>query len=81
MFDTTPDACHREQMSQIIRYVDVDFVTKHVEVRESLLGFVQVYFIDANLLWILLIIHTSAREPLPVAHPNVTTMLLSCLAI
>jgi len=66
MFDTTPDASHREQMSQIIRYVDVDFVTKNVEVRESFLGFIQVHSKDAKSI-VDLITHTLERDMLPLA--------------
>jgi len=66
MFDTTPDASHREQMSQIIRYVDVDFVTKNVEVRESFLGFIKVYSKDAKSI-VDLITHTLERNMLPLA--------------
>ena len=40
MFKTTPDASHRDQMSQIIRHVDVDFVTTNVEVQESFSGLI-----------------------------------------
>ncbi len=28
MFDTTPDHAHREQMSEIVRYVDINFDKK-----------------------------------------------------
>jgi len=64
MFDTTPDARRREQMSQIIRYVDVDFVTKNVEVRESF--FIQVHSKDAKSI-VDLITHTLERDMLPLA--------------
>jgi len=66
MFDTTPDASHCEQMSQIIRYVDVDFVTKNVEVRESFLRFIQVHSKDAKSI-AELITHTLERDMLPLA--------------
>ncbi|CAN8026749.1 unnamed protein product [Ixodes persulcatus] len=35
MFDTTPDQAHREQMSEVVRYVDVDFDKKSVKVRKK----------------------------------------------
>uniref|UniRef100_A0A0L8IEX9 Uncharacterized protein n=1 Tax=Octopus bimaculoides TaxID=37653 RepID=A0A0L8IEX9_OCTBM len=41
MFDTTPDRIHREQISQVVRYVEVDFEKKCVWVRETFLGFIQ----------------------------------------
>jgi len=37
MFDSTPDASHQDQLSQIIRYVYIE--NEKVEVRESFLGF------------------------------------------
>ncbi|GBP92612.1 Zinc finger MYM-type protein 1 [Eumeta japonica] len=39
MFDSTPDQAHHEQMSEVVRYVEVDFERKSVRVRESFLGF------------------------------------------
>ena len=42
MFDSTPDQAHREQMSEVVRYVEVDFERKSVRVRESFLGFIQI---------------------------------------
>lgn len=30
MFDSTPDQAHREQMSEVVRYVEVDFEKKTV---------------------------------------------------
>ena len=47
LLDTTPDVGHREQMSQIIRYVDVDFVNKKIEVKESFIGFINIHAKDA----------------------------------
>ena len=38
MLDSTPDQAHREQMSEVLRYVEVDFERKKVRVRESFLG-------------------------------------------
>jgi len=29
LYDSTPDLAHREQMSQVIRFVDVDFEKKN----------------------------------------------------
>lgn len=44
MFDTTPDLAHREQMSEIIRYVVISKSPKsEVKVKESFLGFVEVH--------------------------------------
>jgi hypothetical protein len=48
MFDSTPDQAHREQMSEVVRYVDVDFDRKEVCVKESFLGFIQVSQKDAQ---------------------------------
>jgi hypothetical protein len=41
MFDSTPDAAHHEQMSETIKYVDINFEGKTVVVTESFLGFIQ----------------------------------------
>ncbi|KAJ7335719.1 hypothetical protein JRQ81_013660, partial [Phrynocephalus forsythii] len=43
MFDSTPDAAHQEQMSETIRYVDINFEGKTVVVKESFLGFIQTH--------------------------------------
>ncbi|KAL3179499.1 hypothetical protein MRX96_007750 [Rhipicephalus microplus] len=48
MFDTTPDQAHREQMSEVVRYVEVDFDKKSVYVQESFLGFIHVKNKDAE---------------------------------
>lgn len=48
MFDSTPDQAHREQMSEVVRYVEVDFERKTVRVRESFLGFIQISQKDAE---------------------------------
>ncbi|XP_029636843.1 uncharacterized protein LOC115212143 [Octopus sinensis] len=48
MFDTTPDRAHHEQISQVVRYVEVDFERKCVRVRESFLGFIQAGEKDAE---------------------------------
>ena len=37
LLDSTPDLGHREQLSQVIRFVDVDFQTKKVTIKESFL--------------------------------------------
>lgn len=42
MFDSTPDQAYREQLSEVVRYVDVDFEKKTVRVIESFLGFIQI---------------------------------------
>lgn len=47
LFDSTPDLGHREQMSEVIRYVDVDFVTRKVEIKESFIGFIEIHGKDA----------------------------------
>ena len=47
LLDSTPDLGHREQLSQVIRFVDVDFQTKKVTIKESFLGFVQIHSKDA----------------------------------
>lgn len=47
MLDSTPDAAHREQMSEIIRYVEINYKEKTVCVKESFLGFIQVHQKDA----------------------------------
>ena len=40
-FDSTPDKAHLEQMSEIVRYVDINFEKKTVQIKESFLGFIQ----------------------------------------
>ncbi|XP_077263727.1 zinc finger MYM-type protein 1-like [Temnothorax americanus] len=42
IFDSTPDQAHREQMSEVVRYVEVDFERKTVRIRESFLGFIHI---------------------------------------
>lgn len=42
MVDTTPDKSHEEQMSQILRYVTVDFETASFQVKESFIDFVPI---------------------------------------
>jgi len=46
LVDATPDLGHREQLSRVIRYVDVDFINKKVVIREARFGFVEVYAKD-----------------------------------
>ena len=41
-FDSTSDLVHREQMSEVVRYMEVDFERKTVRVRESFLGYIQI---------------------------------------
>ena len=48
IFDSTPDQMHREQVSQVIRYVDVDFDKKTVCVKYVFLGFLQLHQKDAG---------------------------------
>ena len=47
LYDSTPDVVHCEQMSQVIRFVDVDFESKDVKIRESFLGFISLRSKDA----------------------------------
>lgn len=48
MFDSTPDQAHREQLSETVRYVEVDFEKKTICVRESFLGFILINKKDAE---------------------------------
>ncbi|KAG1687021.1 Zinc finger MYM-type protein 1 [Nymphon striatum] len=47
LLDSTPDLGHREQLSQVIRFVDVDFQTKKVAIKESFLGYIEIHSKDA----------------------------------
>ena len=47
LLDSTPDLGHREQLSQIIRFVDVNFQTKQVTIKESFLGCIEIHSKDA----------------------------------
>jgi hypothetical protein len=47
LYDLTPDVAHREQMSQVIRFVDFATDSKDVKIRESFLGFIQLHSKDA----------------------------------
>ncbi|KMQ89322.1 zinc finger mym-type protein 1-like protein [Lasius niger] len=42
MFDSTPDQAHREQMSEVVRYVEIDFEKKTLRVKEYFLCFIQI---------------------------------------
>ena len=48
MFGSTPDQAHREQFSEVVRYVKVDFEKKTVPVKESFLGYIQISQKDAE---------------------------------
>ena len=50
MLDSTPDISHSEQMSQVIRYVDVDSINKKVSIKESFLGFIDIHAKKAALI-------------------------------
>lgn len=41
IFDTTPDLANRDQMSHVIRYVNIE--DDKVEIRESFLGFFEIH--------------------------------------
>ena len=43
IFDSTTDQAHREQVIEVVRYVDIDFDKKTVCVNESFLGFLQLH--------------------------------------
>ena len=47
LLDSTPDLGHREQLSEVIRFVDVNFETKEVKIRESFLGVIHLHAKDA----------------------------------
>lgn len=47
LFDSTPDISHREQMSQVVTYVAVDFINKKVSIKEFFLGFIGIHAKDA----------------------------------
>ena len=48
LFDTTPDMAKREEMSQVMRYVHIDYEIKIVCVKETFLEFTEVYKKDAG---------------------------------
>ena len=43
MFDTTPDVSHNEQMSQVLRFVDVDNETKTAVIKEVFIDFIEIH--------------------------------------
>ena len=47
MLDSTPDLAHPEQLSQVIRYVNVDYKKKKVQVKETFVDFLQLKEKDA----------------------------------
>ena len=44
IFDSTLDQAHREQVSEVVRYFDIDFDKKTGYVKESFLGFLQLHY-------------------------------------
>ncbi|XP_048344871.1 uncharacterized protein LOC125428571 isoform X2 [Sphaerodactylus townsendi] len=48
MFDSTPDLAHSDQMSEVVRYVEIDAESRKVRVRESFLGFIWIHKKDAE---------------------------------
>ena len=47
IFDSTPDLAHHEQLAQVIRFVDINYETRKVEVKESFIDFIQIKEKDA----------------------------------
>ena len=47
LLDSTSDPGHREQLSEVIIFVDIDFVTKNVVIRESFFGYIEIHAKDA----------------------------------
>ena len=47
LFDSTPDVSHTEQLSQVIRYVRINFETGAVSVRETFIDFLELTQKDA----------------------------------
>ena len=43
LYDSTPDVSHREELSQIIRYVEKDNETKTIEVKERFINFIEIH--------------------------------------
>ena len=43
MFGTTPDVSHNEQMSQVLRFVDVDNETKTAVIKEVFIDFIEIH--------------------------------------
>ena len=50
LLDSTPDLGHREQLSEVIRFVDIDFESKKVTIKESFLGYIEIHAKDASTL-------------------------------
>ena len=48
MFHSTPDLAYHEQLSEVVRCIDIDFVNKTVKVKKSFLGFNQISRKDAE---------------------------------
>jgi len=66
IFDSTPDAQHREQLSEIIRYMEIDLENNNVEIKESFLGYLELKAKDAEALETVLI-ETLQVDNLPIA--------------
>ena len=47
LFDTTPDISHKEQASEVIRYVKIDYDKGNVEVHETFIDFIEIEKKDA----------------------------------
>ena len=47
MFDPTPDISHSEQLSEVIRYVKIDYNTSTVDIREAVIDFITINKKDA----------------------------------
>jgi len=43
MFDTTPDVSHNDQMSQVLRFVDLDNETETFVIKEVFIDFIEIY--------------------------------------
>ena len=43
LFDTTPDVSHNEQMSQVLRFADVDNETKTAVIKEVFIDFIEIH--------------------------------------
>ena len=82
MFDSTPDLAHREQMSEVVRYVDVDYVSKKVAIKESFLGFIEIHGKDAVTIEEVIVNKLETdKMPLQIVDHNVMTMHLLCPSI
>lgn len=47
LFDSIPNLAHCEQLFEGMRYVNIDFVNKKVELKESFLGYIKIHAKDA----------------------------------